>query len=58
MSQKWGQQNTKHGYNPSKEEIHALAAFAKEAMAKENKKVNEELANFENMSMSGSESEE
>ena len=27
--------NTKRGYNPSKEDIHALAAFAKDAMAKE-----------------------
>ena len=42
-------------YNPSKEEIHALAAFAKEAMAKEYKNFNKELANFENISMSGDE---
>ena len=40
-------------YNPTKEEIHALAAFAKDTMAKEYKNVNKELANFENMSMSG-----
>ena len=35
--------NTKCGYNPSKEEIHALAMFAKEQMTKEYKNVNEEL---------------
>ena len=39
-------------YVPSKEEIHALAAFAKEQMAKEVSKVDEELKNFENMSVS------
>ena len=47
--------NTKRAYNPNKEEIHALAAFSKEAMAKECKNFNDELNNFENMSMSGDE---
>ena len=28
--------NTKRAYNPSKEEIHGLTAFAKESIAKEN----------------------
>ena len=37
---------------PSKEKIHALAAFAKEQMAKEVNKVDEELKNFKNMSVS------
>ena len=41
------------GYNPSKEEVHALAEFSKEAMTKEYKNVNKEMKNFENMSMSG-----
>ena len=45
--------NTKRTYTPTKEEIHPLAAFAKDTMAKEYKNVNKELANFENMSMSG-----
>ena len=40
-------------YNSSKEEIQALAAFTKEAMAKEYKNVHKELANFKNISMSG-----
>ena len=30
--------NTKRAYTPTKEDIHALAAFAKDAMAKEYKK--------------------
>ena len=46
-------ENTKRAYTPTKEEIHELVAFAKDAMAKEYKNVNTELANFENMSMSG-----
>ena len=45
-------------YNPSKEKIHALAAFAKEAMAKEYKNVNEEFKNFKNISVFGDESKE
>ena len=32
--------NTKRGYNPRKEEIHALAAFPKETMTKEYKNIN------------------
>ena len=45
--------NTKRGYNPSKEEIHTLAAFHKKAMVNEYKNINKELANFEKKSMSG-----
>ena len=48
--------NTKCAYNPTKEEIHALAALSKEAMAKEND--NKELANFKNMSMSSNKKDE
>ena len=48
----------KREYNPSKEEIHALVAFAKDAMAKEYKNVNKELKNFKNMSESGDEAKE
>ena len=48
----------KREYNLSKEEIHALAAFAKDAMAKEYENVNEELKDFENMSVSGDKAEE
>ena len=50
--------NTKHTYNPSKDEIHMLAAFTKEAMAKEYKNVNKELENFKNMSMSSKKADE
>ena len=42
-----------NGYHPTKEEIHALAAFTKDAMKKESFDINKELANFENMSVSG-----
>ena len=42
--------NKKHGYNPSKEEIHAFAAFSKEHLERECKDINKELKNFENMS--------
>ena len=45
--------NKKRKYNPSKEDIHALAEFTKEQIAKEYKNVNKELKNFENMSVSG-----
>ena len=45
--------NSKRVYKPTKEEIHALAAFTKDEMTKEYKHFNKELANFENMSMSG-----
>ena len=44
---------SKRAYNPTKEEIHALAAFAKDAMAIKYKNINKEPENFENMSMSG-----
>ena len=40
-------------YHPTKEEIHALAAFAKDLMKKDSFDVHKELANFENMSVSG-----
>ena len=50
--------NTKRRYNPSKEEIHALAAFSKEAMVKEYENGNKELANFEIMPMPGNEADE
>ena len=50
--------NSKRVYNPTKEEIHTLAAFAKDAMKKEYNDVNEEFANFKNMSMSGNEKDE
>ena len=45
----------KRNYNPSKEEIHALAAYAKQAMKKEYDNVTEELKTFENMSVSSNE---
>ena len=45
--------NSKQAYNPTKEEIQGLTAFSKDVMKKEYNNVNEELANFNNMSMSG-----
>ena len=47
--------NSKCAYNPTKDKIHALAVFAKDAMKNEYNNVNKELANFENMSVSGNE---
>ena len=49
---------SKRGYHPTKEEIHALAAFSKDALKREKIKVDEELANFENMSVSGGKKDE
>ena len=49
------QKNSKCAYNPTKDKIHALAVFAKDAMKNEYNNVNKELANFENMSVSGNE---
>ena len=50
--------SSKRGYNPSQEEIHALAAFARDALKRENSEVDEEIANFETMSVSGDEKDE
>ena len=44
--------NKKHKYNPSKEEIHVLNAFAKEQLKAQCKNVDKELQKFENLSMS------
>ena len=49
---------SKRGYHPTKEEIHVLAAFAKDALKRENRKVDKELANFGGMSVSGDEKDE
>ena len=47
--------SSKRRYHPTQEEIHALAAFARDALKRENSEVDEELANFETMSVSGDE---
>ena len=44
---------SKRGYHPTKEEIHTLAAFAKNTLKRENSEVNKELTNFKSMSVSG-----
>ena len=45
-------------YTPTKEEIHALAAFVKDSLKRENCDINKEVANFENMSVSGDKEDE
>ena len=45
--------NKKKGYNPNKEEVHALVQFSKNTM---NKDTNNELKNFENLLVSDKES--
>ena len=45
----------KRDYTPSKEEIHALAAYAKQAMKREYNNIGEELKTFENMSIPSNE---
>ena len=50
--------NSKRAYHPSREEIHALAAFSKDTMKKEYNNLDGELKNFENMSLSGDKKDE
>ena len=47
--------SSKRGYHPTQEEIHVLATFARVALKRENSEVDEELANFKNMPVSGDE---
>ena len=47
--------NKERRCNPSKDEIHALAAFSKEKLKAQCKNVDKELKNFQNMSISGDE---
>ena len=47
------QKNSKCAYHPTKEKIHAIVAFAKDAMKNESFHVDKELANFEKISVSG-----
>ena len=49
---------SKRAYNPTKEEIHPLTSFAKDAMKKEYRDVKKELANLENMSVSSDKKDE